>query len=235
MLLKVRTDDPKAWGTWVRKYKYEGRGLPLVFVVRADGKQIYGKAGAPRALPQFLAAALRNSGKILSRRQLIRLAKSAETAKKAIKEGDIPKAVALLSRTDAVGSFATPAVEMQKLAAELTAKGKKQLADAQKKVKETNTAFEGLLEMVQADRHYGRLPELRKPFNLALRDVRKDAKLRPLLLQANAVDRARGFEDSGNKRSALNAWKQVVEKYPNTPAAKIAAERIKELESDTEK
>ena len=122
-----------------------------------------------------------------------------------------------------------------KMAAELTTKGKKQLADAQKKVKDTNMAFEGLLEMVQANRHYGRLPDLRKPFNLALRGVRKDAKLRPLMLQANAVDRARGFEDAGNKRSALIAWKQVVEKYPNTAAAKIASERIKELDTDTEK
>lgn len=235
VLLKVRTDDPQSWGTWTRKYKYEGRGLPLVFVVRADGKQLYGKAGAPRALPQFLAAALRSSGKILSRSQLLRMTKSLETVKSQIKEGKIEQAVTTISRSNAGGSFAAPAVAMQKVAAELTAKGKKALEDAQKKLKDPATAFDGLLELLQADRHYSRLPALRKPFNLAKRDVRKEAGLRKLMLQATLVDRARGHEDAGNKRSALAAWKQVVEKYPGTPAAKIAAERIKALDSDVSK
>lgn len=230
VLLKVRTDDPKSWREWTSKYKSQGSGLPLVFVVRADGKQIYGKAGAPKALPQFLAAALKLSGKIPTRGQLIRLRKSAETAKESIDGGDIAKAAVILSRSNAEGSFAAPAVKLQKLAAGLTEKGKKALAEAQKKIKSEKTAFEGLLELVQIERHYGRLADLRKSIRLALRDARKDAGLRSLLLQANAVDRAREYEDEKNVKRALIAWKQVVEKHPDTPAAKLASERIKALE-----
>ena len=30
------------WGPWATKYKYEGRGIPILFVVRSDGEQLFG-------------------------------------------------------------------------------------------------------------------------------------------------------------------------------------------------
>ena len=40
MLLKVVTEDPKVWSNWSHKYRSEGSGIPKVYIVRADGKQI---------------------------------------------------------------------------------------------------------------------------------------------------------------------------------------------------
>ena len=230
VLLKVVTEDPRIWTNWTRKYRSEGSGIPKVYVVRADGKQIYGKSGAPRALPQFLASALRESGRIPSRVELKRFARDVKTVQRAIKDGAIQKAVTVLSRSRNAGTFAAAAIALRKLKATVVDQGKAALAATDKKIKDPKTAFDGLLALVAVERNYRPLRELRKPIAAAMRTVRKDAALRDLLEQAKLVDRAGKHESEKKLKQALSAWQLVLSKYPKTPSAKRAAERIAAIE-----
>lgn len=226
MLLKVVTENNQTWADWSRKYRSVGTGIPKVYVVRADGKQIYGKSGAPRALPQFLASALKSSGRIPSRVELTRLSRELKSAQAAIKAGEIQKATRILSSSRSSGIYAGPALALQKLEAALIVQGKSALAAAQKKIENTETAFDGLLELVTVERDYSRLQPLRNPITAAVAAVRKDAALRELLESAKAVDRAREYESQKNLKQALKAWRLVQTRYPKSPAAKLAGERI---------
>ena len=230
MLLKVVTENRQTWNDWSRKYRSEGTGIPKVYVVRADGKQLYGKSGAPRALPQFLALYLRASGRIPSRAELIRLLRSLKTVQTAIKEGDTRKATQILSSRKTAGMYAESALALQKLEATLTVQGKAALTAAQKKIENSETAFTGMLALVAVERNYGRLRALRKPISVAVKTVRKDITLRALLKTAKLVDRAREYESQKKMKQALIAWRLVRTKSPRTSAAKLAAERISAIE-----
>ena len=37
----VTTGQNEEWSSWSQKYPHEGRTIPVLFVVRADGKKIY--------------------------------------------------------------------------------------------------------------------------------------------------------------------------------------------------
>jgi tetratricopeptide (TPR) repeat protein len=229
VLLKVVTEDAKTWTDWTRKYRAEGNGIPKVYVVRADGKQIYAKSGAPQALPQFLALALKSSGRIPNRVELTQLSGDLKAAQAAIKAGEIQKASKILSRRTE-GIYAEPALALQKLEATLNEQGKTALAAAQTKIKDKETAFDGLLELVAVERDYSRLQPLRKPIAAAVTAVRKDAALRELLATAEVVDRAKEYESQKKLQQALKAWRLVQTKSPKSPAAKLAGERIAALE-----
>lgn len=230
VLLKVVTEDRATWTEWSRKYRAEGNGIPMVFVVRADGKMLYGKSGAPKALPQFLAAALRSSGRIPSRTELARYSRDIKSVQEAVKEGDIERATAFLARSKTEGVFAKAAIELRKLEAKLIERGKAELAEAEKKSKDPKTQFDGLLALVAVERNYKRLAAVSKPLAAVLREIRKDKPRRDALALAKLVDRAEQYEADKRTRQAIAAWKRVLKKSPDSPSGKRAAERIAALE-----
>jgi len=40
--LKVETAG-EPWQKWATKYKPEGKGIPIIYVIRSDGQMMYGK------------------------------------------------------------------------------------------------------------------------------------------------------------------------------------------------
>ena len=76
--LKLTTDGGADFGKWRRKYPVKGAGIPIVYVVRADGKLLYGQVGAPAgaSLQQVLYTALRQSGRSYSNAEVALLKKA---------------------------------------------------------------------------------------------------------------------------------------------------------------
>lgn len=229
MLLKVATDDPKTWSEWTRQYKIDGDGIPKVYVVRADGEQLYGKTGAPQMLPQFLSTALRLSGRIPKPSELKRLTQAVELANQAVEDGDIARVSTIVARSKSDGVFAEPAVQLRAIISRLTEDGKTALADSIKPLQGDELSYKSCVALVEVERKYGRLPELRIAIANAVKDVRRDSRRRDVYEQAKLVDRAQGYETANKKRSALVAWKQLVARYPGSPAADLAQKRITEL------
>ena len=230
MLLKVATDDPKTWSEWTRRYKIDGDGIPKVYVVRADGEQLYGKTGAPRQLPQFLSSALKSSGRIPNPSEVKRLNQSFELARKALDDGDIDKVTSIVARSKSDGVFAEPAVKLRSMMSELTEEGASALTAATEAINDEAVTYETFREFVQVEGKYGRLPGLRIPIANAIKAIRKKAAQRNPYEQAKLVHRAEGYEKANKNKSALVSWKQIVTRYPDSSAAELARQRITELE-----
>lgn len=229
VLLKVSTDDDKTWGQWNGKYPAPGDGIPKVFVVRADGKLLYGKSGTPDPLPEFLSAGLNESGKFLSQKQIEQLAKTLAEVQKHLEQDDVPLAVQKLSRVLSSQSFAEPAVSAQQLATELTERATKALTDAETQLADSQTAFEGILAIVEIERTYILLPAMRKPITFAVTALKKDRVKRDYYSQADALDKANLLASQKKPELALAAYRTLETRFPNSRVAELASAKAKEL------
>lgn len=233
--LKIETDGNK-WGAWAGKYSHEGSGIPIIYVVRADGTKMYGKSGGlGDQLPQFLVTQLSSAGKIFSPAQLTQVQSAVDDANKAIEAGDKFTAVKRLDSlkklgtTGQLGSFAAPALAADKLIAQLTEEGKTALAAAKEQLA-GQEKFAGVLAVISANRIYGALPELKKDLGAAERELGKDPALRELVPQAEAIGKALAqVTTKGGKSAAAEALGRVVTRYPGTAAAELAQAKIAEL------
>jgi hypothetical protein len=236
--LKIETDGPQ-WGAWARKYTSEGNGIPIIYVIRADGEKLYGKSGAlGDQLPLFLRAQLVSAGRILSPAELSHVQSAVAEAKEALTAGDSFTAVKRLDALKKIGpagklgSYAAAALEADRLVAQLTEEGKAALAAAKEKLA-GDDKLEGALAILSANRIYGALPELKKELGTAERELKKDASLKETVAQAEAIDKALALVSTKNgKKAASEALAKIAARYPNSPAASLAQQKIEEISGD---
>jgi hypothetical protein len=236
--LKVETDGPN-WGQWASKYRHEGSGIPILYVIRADGEKLYAKSGAKAGdeLPRFLVEHLRAAGTIFSDQQLATIKTVVEDANKALGEGDTLTAVKRLESLRKLGtpgklaSYAGVCQEADALYVKVVEQGKAALQDAQQKLA-ADDKFAGTLGIISANRIYGSLPDLRKELATAERDLNKNAELKALLPPAEALDRglALAVQKSPQlQKQAITTLGRVVTQHPNSPAAELAKAKLAEL------
>ena len=97
----------------------KGNGIPQLYVVRADGEQIYGGAGALNGddLPTMLLASLKRSGRAFTNQEADFLQRTVRASELALQSGDLLKTGVVLSEVgqlgphDNLGSFAKPAIK----------------------------------------------------------------------------------------------------------------------------
>src|SRR5579864_9259449 len=123
VLLKIDTGTG-VWPKWNSRYECDGSGEPKVFVVRGDGKQLYGSVGAPGDMDGFLKERLKDAGRILEPKELAVLEKDAKNAQKAIRRKAWAEAVEIVAADKGQGSFAASAVALNSIAAELADRAK---------------------------------------------------------------------------------------------------------------
>jgi tetratricopeptide (TPR) repeat protein len=235
--LKVETDG-EDWGKWAREYPHEGNSIPIIYIIRADGQKMYGRSGGlpGDALPQLMSQQLAQAGRIFNDHEFALLEKSLASANKTLADGDAHAAVKTitgirkLGPLGNLGSFAKAAIEADALVKKLTEQGKTRLDEAKQKIAAGNPPFEAVLALAETDRVYSLLPDLKNELSAAVRDLRKDAALRTTLEQAEALDKAKGLlSPSGGKTRAAGALKQIVARWPDTPAARLAAEQLEKI------
>ena len=143
---------------------------------------------------------------------------------KLLKEDQVATAIAKIAKAGGTGSFIEPAVQAEKLVADIVAKGKDALASAEKKLAEENEAakLDGALDLVAAVRVYGRLPELKKRGGAALAEQRKNPTTKELIRQAETFDAARDAETkAGGAARAATAYQKIVAQFPDTLIARV--------------
>ena len=238
--LKIDSEG-EHWGEWSKKYRPEGNGIPILFVIRADGQMLYGKSGAKEGpqLPLFLAEHLKSAGRILSDEQLATIRDAVEDSNKALAEGDAWTAVKRIEGLKKIGtpgklgSYASVAQEADALHAKLVEEGKAALAAAKEKLAGEDK-FAGVLKVISANRVFGSMAELRKDLATAERDLGKDQQLKEIVKQAEALDRALAMAaGKTTQRSAPAAFEAVITRYPGTSAAELAKAKLAELGVET--
>ncbi len=234
--LKIDTEEGD-WQEWASKYRHEGNGIPILYVVRADGEMLYGKSGAKSGneLPLFLNEHLKTSGRIFTDEQLIAIKAAVEESNKALADGDAWTAVKRIVGLQKLGtpgkfnSYAAAAQEADALYAQLVEQGKAALTAAKEQLA-GDDKFAGVLAVLAANRVFGNLAELRKDLVSAEREVSKDQALKEIVKQAEALDRA--VAQASNKltrRSAPASFELVMTRFPGTPAAELAKTKLAEL------
>lgn len=239
--LKVNTED-ESIGEWLSKYSHEGRSIPVLYVIRADGEQLYGKSGGKpgKELPKFLMGQLQQAGRMFSPRDLATLTDVVAKAKEAMQQDDIAVAciqvrrMAKLGKPGELGSYAQPAIEADALVKTLVEQGKAQLTVTQGQIEIESTRFNGLVALATAKRTYGLLPDLKKPYGTALRDIRKNRQTRDLFTQATAIDRVHIIlaKRRDGVKVAITILKKIIDGDPNSEAEKYAQEWIERLEAE---
>lgn len=246
MPLKVETSGEQ-WSKWASKYPPEGRSIPIVYVIRADGEKLYGKSGAlpGEQLPQMLTVAVQQSGRSFNNLEFPLLATSVDKAKRALEANDKAAAIRALAGLRKLGklgeistaSHSVVAKEADRLVNEIIESGSAEIEQAKSKLADPATAFGGILVLVEARRLYPALPELLTTVRPALRDVERDPARDALVNQAEAIDRARSHatqKSTTSKKKAITAYELVITRYPGTEADKLAREELAELNPDSE-
>lgn len=243
--LKLITDGNPQWSKWATTYPAEGKGIPYLYVVRADGEKLYAKSGAlpGDALPKMLLATLSQSGRRFNDAETALLEASLEEAKAALAEQNHMAAAAALGKLKLLGtpgklnSFSTLAQEADKLAAQVVEDGKKNVETAKGQLADPATAFDGVMTLAESQEAYGGFAELNAQVVSALREVKRNDALSSPLKQAEGLIRARKFAASDNvavRKKAASAYALVMSRFPNTPGAKLAREELTAIDPDAE-
>lgn len=234
MPLKVDTEG-EPWSQWSSKYKVDGNRIPFIYIIRADGQQMAGQSGGvdDAKLPAFLAQQLTQAGRVFNEGQLAQLSEAVEAAKKAMEAHDtagaVRRLVALqkLGTPGSLGSYAKVAIEADELAKQCAEQGRAQIAEAKKKLA-GDAPVEGALALAEARRVYGALPALRTDFAAVTRDASGGAAVKEAMEQARVLDQALQNVKTNEARAAT-ALKQIIAKYPDSAAAKIAEQELAKL------
>lgn len=228
VLLKIDSGGGRDWDEWSSKYKYKGKGIPIIYVVRADGKQLHGGSGAPDKLAHFLAKHLKQSGNLLSIRQIKTLEKNAERTRKLVKQVKIRQAVGLMNSSSRIGSgsYAQAALTFNELTNKLTEQGEATLKEIEAQLQSKESQFQGVFSFVKLKRQFGKLPTLRKAIQLAERKYHKNPELKELIQPAKILLRAEEFEADKKRQRALSEYQLVASKYQDSAAALLAEKRI---------
>lgn len=206
--------------------------IPYITVLRADGEKLYADSGAPQgdALPALLRECLGRAGKLLDEKKLARMSETLEEAMKLAADGKDAAAIDKIFKLVDSGCYAEPAVSINMFAKQLADKAlaRAQEAEQQLAAGDAEQVFSGALVLCETMRTYGKLPAVKEVLAPRIKKLRSQAETRPVLQQAEAFDRAQAAAARQPKRAAA-AYRQVVHRYPDSPAAKLAQQRLDEL------
>jgi hypothetical protein len=207
--------------------------LPFVYSVRADG-EVLGVIAGPKAqgaVDAMLRDGIAKSGRVLQAGEAAKLASALEKAKAANERGDAAQALALLAPASKGEGFAEVLVESRKLLAEIHKLAADDLAAAEKDLAESGELLPVAVKIVEAGKKYARLPEQKKAQTALVRKLGQKENGRAALAQAEDIVRARGLASSEKPDRAVQAYEQIVKKYPDTPAAALANEELAALKN----
>lgn len=241
--LKVTTDGNADWGKWASKYPVEGRAIPIVYVIRADGERLHAAAGAPQgeALHQLLFTSLERSGRTLTNAEVDVLSASVAEAKAALTAGTPGPAAIALAKIAKIGtlgdlkSYSELAKEADALTQQVLEAAEKSLSAATEQVTKPDTAFEGVLTLVEGERAYTVFPKIKTAMAKKVRELERNAELTEPMKQAQALDRARRLPTTGNptlKAKAIEAYVSVITRFPGTAAEKLAVEELTKIDPE---
>ncbi len=234
--LKIRVQT-KEWNKWAGRFQYQAGERPILYVVRADGKQLYGKAGPHRGneLTQMLELVLGQAGTIYDDQQISVITEAVAGAKQALKEGDTAAAVRKLAviqkfgMPGSLGSYARPAVACDELVKKLLEQAFDELTNAAEQLRVREKGLDGALAVATIQQTYQPLKELDQEITKVIARLKANRECRELIDQARSLEQARVWMASPTKRGrAVPILERVILKAPDSPAADRASKWLRE-------
>ena len=240
--LKVETKG-EAWSSWSRKYPPAGNAIPLIYIIRADGEQVFGSSGgiAGAALPALLMQQLARAGTVYFPKQLTQLADLTQKAQQALDKQDPSAALRILGAARRLGppgnlgSFARAARQADALFNKLVQQGNSNFTLAQEKMAGVETEFEGVLLLFETEREYGALPELKAKLTKAVRQVKRDESMKTVVKQVDVFNQAKVFAKSSRTKVRAVSWLEaIIAHFPDSQAAKYARDELGRIQAKAE-
>jgi hypothetical protein len=234
VLAQISTDSAD-WKTWTSKHKPYKDDVPIVFVLSPQGDDILQYAGTPTPdkLPKMGMLAFGRLGEFKT------AAAKEEKFEKLMEEKRMVDAIAILAAlpptkkpTEQDGFFVYPPASYERLSQkrdEMVEDVSAKIEKAGENLTDSDKALQSLVSLVKIRRIYGTLPPIKEALAKLLQQAKADAEQQKLLTQAEMIDKARVCEEAGKNDAALNAYRAVVDKYPDTMAAKLTERRIRQL------
>ena len=233
-------------------------GAPSLFLFTADGETVY--AGPNRQsgvaiddeLKRLLVSGLEENGGLQrpnspGKGQLTRMRSDVRKAQSLAKRGQPLAAAevlgAHLSNTDS-GERLRSLVELtglplsrSKAEEEVEALARKLGAVGQGRIKATlalvadDKVTIGAVKLAELERAFGSFRSLEPELAAAWQSVKEKAGSPQIVEQARTIDEARRFENQRDVAKAVDVYRRVTTKFPDTEAARLSQQRLQQLES----
>jgi hypothetical protein len=193
---------------------------------------LYGKGeGAIQGadLPKFLASFRSQVATGLTAKQVKDLTVALEKAKKAQADGDTAAAMREIGKFAAINSYADVVIEGKELATSMLEGAKEELKQAEEQLGSSDEALSGAVALLRIIRIYQPFKDLVKSAGQARTKFQKDH--RAVLTQAEQLDAAARLVETKAFDRAIKAYQGVIQRNPDSPAAKLAQDRLDALEA----
>ncbi|MCH1497100.1 MAG: hypothetical protein L7U72_17900 [Rubripirellula sp.] len=245
--LKIVTDNNAEWRQWSRQYPMTGNAIPQLYVVRADGEQLYGGAGSlpGDALPQMLLASVKRAGRFFTEEQAKFLYESVEASEQSLMSGNLLVAGVRLADLLSLGSpsdlqsYAASALKASELHQELRLQIEEAVNEANDDLQNPENvelSIQQIIPLCEAEAIYEMFPQWRADAKEVTRELGKEDRYKPLLDQAADLVRARVAASSSQVRlrgRAPSLFANVMRKYPDTKAASMARAELLAIDPDS--
>jgi hypothetical protein len=230
--LHIDVDDAEQKRVWQNHYPNPINGIPMLFFVRSDGTLVHTQSGAPQGegLIRFLDEQLTKAGRQLTDEQLQSMQKAVDEAKSLASEKRYTGALAKLEKYMNTGSFQPAARAADELTLDIAKKGKDVFAEVEKDLADSERRLQAAIDLAATVRMFNKTAELKKFGGQVVNKLRRDPELKDVVRQGEMLDAAQELEDKKNgSRKAALTYQKLVDSFPDTPAAKRAAERLTAL------
>ena len=232
--LKINTSSPD-WRTINKKYPTPGNTIPVVYIIRADGKKIFAERSALQGdrLPFVLRGSLQNAGGILSDVQAQSVIKAVAVANQSLANSDAYSAVQAIRPLTKLGtlgslqSYAKPIQDANAVVGDILKQASLDLKAIEANLLSTETAVLGTTGLFGAMRTYSIFPTVKRQCGVLHRSVSGKDELIVAMAQGKAIDKAMALSTlPGGKSKAVVELERLAEMYKEESTLKLIQQKI---------
>ena len=230
--IKIHTGSDD-WSTLLKTYSFDNGGVPIVFIIRADGEQLYGSGEKISAekLYSIVEDSIAKSGQMLSGAQASKLFNAAESANTQLDDGNLKAAIKTMMAVKKIGmpgqinSFASAAVAANSIAQRIDGAVVPKLEEIKKDLGDEQTTPDAAVKMASALNELVRWQPRKDDFAELKKKFKDDEKLDSLLQQAMLYEEMSEAKLQDNFTKLLSNYRKLVGDFEDG----LLAERGKTL------
>lgn len=236
MSIEIDLDD-QAQSRWLQGTTVAPGGtiaMPYVFILTSDGQKVYGKNSPHGDMKDLLTGALNSIGPPLTAAEKELLTKTVDQAEASYKNGELGEAVSLLMTAKGATGYSEPAIKARELFKNLGEAINEKISGSEAVFESGQDAFALAYDLLLVAQSLPRNTPERKEIEKTLAIHGRQGPSADAIAMARDLARgdlaARSTRGDGGEK----IYKSVVAKYPGSPAADIAAQKLEALGAEVE-
>lgn len=235
--LDVASDE---FRDWERAHPSEGRSIPIIYIVRADGETLYAKSGSlgGDALPELLVQVLESSGRVLNESEVNKIADVTAEFKEQKTADNIPGAIKALNKLKRIGnpgeipSYAASAVELNQLVVELAETYHAELVKLDEMLKGDveQDKLLSMMKFLELRRKLTGFKLLKEDFAAFQKQMSRGKELRQLSREAKIIDAAIIAKSPSSQTRTRTKLRELIDSTEIPSVKEYATETLKKIE-----